>query len=149
MTSDEEQIWAAVRDMYDGYLAADTARIDRHILPEATIWDSERPGLAHGLAALDVIRAQRPPRDQGPRVAAIDVYRPVLDVIGDVAVARHVFAVRYAGDARPAGVVRNTGVWQRTGGGWRLAHNHEDALPAATAAAYLDILVAENLKTTK
>jgi len=147
--TDDDEIWSAVRDMYDGFLAADTARIDRHILPEATIWDSERPGLAHGLAELDAIRALRPPRDEGPRTVAIDVYRPVLDVLGDVAVARHVFAVRYADDAYPVGVVRNTGVWQRTGAGWRLAHNHEDALPAATAAAYLDALVAQDLKSAE
>jgi ketosteroid isomerase-like protein len=143
MTDDaRQQIWAAVRDMYDGFLAGDRERIDRHILPEATIWDSEAPALAHGLAGLAAIRAARPTAGESPVVKSIDTYQPVIDVWGDVAVARYVFAVCFADPQRPTEVLRNTGVWRRVDGVWRVAHNHEDPLPAAVGEEYLATLQA-------
>lgn len=140
MDEQARQIWDAVRDMYDGFLSGDRARIDRHILPEATIWDSEYPALARGRAELDAIRATRPTGPGAPRVVAIDTYQPEISIWGDAAVARHVLAVRFESGATE--VVRNTGVWRRTDEGWRLAHNHEDVLPESTGTAYLARLTA-------
>ncbi|GIF23259.1 ketosteroid isomerase-like protein [Actinoplanes tereljensis] len=135
MTDDQQAIWAAINDLYQGFLAGDRARVDGHLRPDATVWDSEEPALAHGKAELDALRAARPSGPDAPAVTGIETYLPVIDVYGDTAVLRHVLVVRF--DTRVPEVVRNTSVWRKSDGRWRASHNHEDVLPAAAAAAYL------------
>lgn len=127
-SSDRAAIWAAVLDMYEGFLAGDRARIDQHIADEATIWDSEEPDLAVGKHALNEIRARRPADDTAPKVADLVASDPVIDVWGDVGLCRHLLRVRFVDDASPVQRVRNTGVWRRIAGRWQIVHNHEDVL---------------------
>lgn len=116
---EQETIWRAMNDIYAGFLAGDRARIDRHIDPDATIWDSDEPGLVRGKAELDALRDRRPPGDPPPSIEATD---PVIDVWGDTALLRHLVT---AGPVR----LRNTSVWRRRGDTWLCVHNHEDRLP--------------------
>ena len=118
MNEDEQAIWSAVNEIYAGFLAGDRDRIDRHIDPAATIWDSAEPGLIRGKAELDELRDRRPP---GAPPATIEATEPVIDVWGDTALVRHLLAVDTTR-------VRNTSVWRRTGGRWLCVHNHEDVL---------------------
>ncbi len=122
-------VWAATLDIYQGFLAADRPRIDRHLHPEATMWDSEEAEMIHGRAELDAARARRPAA--GPRVIVLRADDPVIDVWGDTALARHWLTVRFAGDELPPQSVRVTAVWRRFDGHWLAVHNHEDvrALP--------------------
>lgn len=124
--SDRDEIWAAVLDMYAGFLTGDRARIDQHIADDATIWDSEEPGLAVGRAELDAIRARRPAG--GPQVADLQATDERIDVHGDIGWVRHLLHVTFADDAAPPQLVRNTGVWRRTGERWQVVHNHEDVI---------------------
>lgn len=126
--TDRDAIWAAVLDMYQGFLAGDRARIDQHIADDATVWDSEEPDLAMGKAALDEIRARRPTDATTPKVADLVASAPVIDVWGDVGVCRHLLLVSFVDGAAPAQRVRNTGVWRRIAGRWQVVHNHEDVL---------------------
>lgn len=125
--SDKDEIWAAVQDMYAGFLAKDRARIDQHIHEDATVWDSEEPDLAVGKAELDAIRERRPTDPTSPVVVDLQASSPVIDVWGDTAVCRHLLDVTFAGDVPPQHV-RNTGVWRRVDGRWVVVHNHEDVL---------------------
>lgn len=116
-----------ITGLYDAYLEKDRARADSFISDEATMWDSEYVPLLRGLDALNALRNARPPAEDASLVTGIDVTEPVVDVWGDVAVAKHVFTVHFA-DGRPDEVVRNTGVWRRTSDGWKIFHNHEDVV---------------------
>ena len=75
-------------------------------------------------------RDRRPAGDRaaaaGPAVVGLDAADPVIDVWGDVALARHWVTVRFAGDAAPPQDVRVTTVWRLVDGRWLAVHNHED-----------------------
>jgi hypothetical protein len=122
MGADQEAIWAALNEVYAGFLAGDSARTDRHIDPEATLWDSAEPDLIRGKTELDALRGRRPPSPPPNQLAASD---PVIDVWGDIALVRHLLTVVQEGQTTR---VRNTSVWRRRGNAWLVVHNHEDVL---------------------
>jgi hypothetical protein len=122
MDDDQEAIWAAVNEIYAGFLAGDPARTDRNIDPAATIWDSAEPDLIQGKDELDALRARRPPSAPPDELAATD---PVIDVWGDVALVRHLLTVVVDGETTR---IRNTSVWRRRDDTWLVVHNHEDVL---------------------
>jgi hypothetical protein len=124
MNDAREEIWAALNEIYAGFLAGDRARIDRHIDPAATIWDSFEPGLIRGKRELDGLRDRRPP---GAPPSAIEASDPVIDVWGDIALVRHRLTVVEDGQTTR---VRNTSVWRRSNDRWLVVHNHEDVLGA-------------------
>ncbi|MCF6506811.1 nuclear transport factor 2 family protein [Blastococcus sp. MG754426] len=121
-------IWDAVQEMYAAHIAGDRAPSARYLHEDMTIWDSEEEPLVHGTAGLEALRDRRPTGPGAPRVCAIDVEEPVIDVWEDVALCRHVFHVHFADGAAPSQTIRNTGVWRRHPQGWRMAHNHEDVV---------------------
>lgn len=123
-----DQIWQAQLDVYQGFLAGDRARIDRHIADDATIWDTDEPDLAVGKAALDEIRARRPQDGSAPTVADLAAELQQIDVCGDVAVIRHLLTANFVDGAAAPEHIRNTGVWRRVDGRWQVFHNHEDVL---------------------
>jgi hypothetical protein len=122
MGPDQEAIWAALNEIYAGFLSGDAARTDRHIDPEATLWDSAEPGLIRGKEELTALRGRRPPSPPPDELAASD---PVIDVWGDIALVRHLLTVVQEGQTTR---VRNTSVWRRRGDTWLVVHNHEDVL---------------------
>ena len=127
---DTSQIWNAILDMYDAYLAGDRARSNSHIAEDVTLWDTEHEPLVSTLAGLDALRDSRPDPGDGPKVVGVHAKDPVIDVWGDVALARHTFTVEFDSPSVPVERVRNTSVWRRRDGRWLVVHNHEDVLPA-------------------
>ena len=123
-SADSDAVWAAVNAIYDGYLAGDRAAIDANIAPDATMWDAFHERLIRGKDELEAVRDSRPA--EGPPPTELRAEAPVIDVLGDIALVRHVLTVVTPGD--PDLRVRNTSVWRRTGGRWLCMHNHEDVL---------------------
>jgi len=129
MQEDKDYIWQGVRTMYDGFLEKDRTKIDQFINEDCTVWDSEERDLAIGLAGLNEVRARRPIDDSAAVVENIEAYDPVIDIYGDIAVARHYLRVSFPNDtAKPSFEIRNTGIWKKFPVGWQLIHNHEDEL---------------------
>jgi ketosteroid isomerase-like protein len=128
MNEDQEAVWQSMTRIYELFLAGDSASVDLLMHPDVTIWDSEEPTMASGLAELRKIRARRPVDPAAPKVVAIEATNPVIDVWGDTALVRHVMRVRFSPDEVPDQIVRNTSVWRRVDGKWLAAHNHEDVL---------------------
>ena len=95
--ADQRAIWEEQKAIYTAFLAGDRARIDRHIRPDATIWDAVTERIARGLADLDAIRATRPTGTAQPVTTRVEVDDPIIDVSGDLAVARHVLRVEERG----------------------------------------------------
>jgi ketosteroid isomerase-like protein len=120
---DAAEVWAAVSAVYAGFLAGDRAAIDANISPDATVWDSAHEPLLRGKAELDAVRDARPAG--GPHPTDLEATDPVIDVIGDLALVRHVLLVHSTSGTER---IRNTSVWQRTDGRWRCIHNHEDVV---------------------
>ncbi len=125
--ADLAAMWAMFTDMYEAYLSGDRARIDAHLDPEATIWDSAAPQLLLGKPDLDCIRARRPTTEGdggGPVEAGLTAYDQVIDVFGELAVCRHRVRVDY--HDRPSALLRNTAVLRRADGRWLITHLRED-----------------------
>ena len=123
---DSDRIWAATLDIYQGFLAGDRRRVDRHLHEEATFWDSDESEMICGRTALDELRDRRPTSGTSPAVVALDAADPVIDVWDKTALVRHWVTVRFADDALPALEVRVTAVWRLVDGEWLAVHNHED-----------------------
>jgi ketosteroid isomerase-like protein len=122
-----KRVWAAVTAIYDGFLSGDREAIDRHIAPDATIWDSSHAALVRGKQELDTVRDARPA--DGPAPDGLRATDPVIDVFGDVALVRHVLLVAWPPETeRPEQRIRNTSVWRKLDSRWLCVHNHEDLL---------------------
>jgi ketosteroid isomerase-like protein len=128
--ADLAAVWAVITGMYLAYTAGDREHTDSYLDPEATVWDSATPRLACGRTELDRVRDGRPAAGEAPRESGLTAYDHVIDVFGDLALARYWLRVDFhapAPDAvHPPALVRNTAVLRRTGTGWLMVHLHED-----------------------
>jgi hypothetical protein len=122
--TDEAEVWTRVRAIYDGFLAADTERVDGLLNRDVTIWDSAEFPLARGLEQLRDLRKRRRSDPGAPRVTGLDAKDPVIDVWDGTALVRHLLIVEMSDGTRQT--VRNTSVWRRVEGAWLAVHNHED-----------------------
>jgi hypothetical protein len=122
--TDEAEVWARVQAIYDGFLAADTERVDALLDRDVTIWDSAEFALARGLDQLRDLRKRRPSDPGAPTVTGLEAKDPVIDVWDDTALVRHLLIVDMSDGTRQT--VRNTSVWRRIDGAWLAVHNHED-----------------------
>jgi ketosteroid isomerase-like protein len=113
-----------VNAIYAAYLAGDRAAIDAHIADDATLCDSSHAPLVRGKAQLEALRDARPA--DAPQPVDLRASEPVIDIYGDVAVARHLLTVVF--ESQPEERIRNTGVWRKLDGRWQVVHNHEDVL---------------------
>ncbi|WOX07614.1 DUF4440 domain-containing protein [Streptomyces sp. N50] len=111
---------------YEGCTADDRDRIDAFLDPEATLWDSATPELICGRAELNRVRDARPTPDDGPAETGLTAYGQVVDVFGDLAVARYRLRVDFR--AAPPELARNTAVLRRAHpeGHWLVVRLHED-----------------------
>jgi len=127
-------IWEAFIEIYQGALTGNRELSNRHIAPDATLWDAAEPQLIHGLAELELTRDRRVSGDSS--LVSISPEPPVIDVWGSTALVRHYFEVTLATAAGTELIrVRNTSVWREVAGRWVVVHNHEDAIgPQASPA---------------
>ncbi|MFI6907121.1 nuclear transport factor 2 family protein [Nonomuraea sp. NPDC050394] len=117
-----DAVWAVITGMYEAYTRGDRDGIDRRLHPEATIFDSDHPGLITTREQLNKVRDARP--DEGP--VTLTAYDEVVDVWGESALARYVLRVAFETGAPQ--IVRTTSVLRREGGEWRIVHVHENTL---------------------
>lgn len=129
MDADQKYIWNGVLTMYEGFIEKDRPKIDQFINEDCTVWDSSERDMAFGIKGLNEVRGRRPNDPSAPRPLKIDATDPVIDIHGDLAIARHYLKVSYENNASPTREIRNTGIWKRFPQGWQLIHNHEDELP--------------------
>lgn len=127
-------IWDAFLQVYQGALTGDRALSNRHIAPDATLWDAGEPQLIRGLAELEQTRDRR--AADGTALVSISPEPPVIDVWGTTALVRHYFEVTLATASGPELIrVRNTSVWREISGRWVAVHNHEDVISSHAGPA--------------
>ena len=127
-------IWDAFLQIYQGALTGDRELSNRHIAPDATLWDAGEPQLIRGLAELEQTRDRRVAT--GTALVSISPEPPVIDVWGSTALVRHYFEVTLATASGPEPIrVRNTSVWREISGQWLAVHNHEDVISPHAGSA--------------
>ena len=131
VAADKHAVTQLVKRIFDSYLKFDPELLDQCDAPECTIWDLFEPDLVRGGSAgraefrkKDMADSQK----RGP--LSIEIEEPVVDVWGDVAVARYYLNYQFEPPGALAGRVRITTVARRMEGEWRRVHHHEGAVPA-------------------
>lgn len=122
-------IWSAMLDVYAGAVAGDRARIDAHLDPACTFWDSDSMPLVHGLRELDAVRDARPAAPAGAPPSSFAAVAPEVRVWDGTALLLHVFEW-IDPDGRVEFRARNTSVWRWDGqqDRWLMVHDHEDVM---------------------
>lgn len=119
---DEANIIAAIRDMYDAFIADDRERFDSHLHSDTTTWESALPTM-YTRAELDAYRDRRGANGARPVVHEMQVDPRRVDVWGDTAIFAYVLRI-VAADEKYVGVARITDVLRRGDDQWRIVHHH-------------------------
>jgi hypothetical protein len=116
----EGEIAEAIRQMYASY--PDSAKFDRHLHPDITIWESDQPGPLLSLPELNSLRARRRAEAGDPAAAQLWVADVLVDRWADrAAVARYVLHARTADGLSS---FRVTDVFD----GLQIVHHHAEQL---------------------
>lgn len=119
------EVWAAMLDVYAGALSGDRPRVDAHLAPDCTFWDSHAMPLISGLVELQAVRDERPTPEPGGPEESFEAVQSGFRRWGDTALLLHVFRW-LGGDGTVRFTARNSSVWRHDGSRWLMAHNHED-----------------------
>ncbi|MDQ2848641.1 MAG: nuclear transport factor 2 family protein [Actinomycetota bacterium] len=126
LTTEQAAVWAVVEDLYVAYLDGDRLRLESHLAPDCTMWESALPELR---TRQDLVAArnssQSPPADPQPHTLAAEPL--VITVDGDLAVEAHTLRAQFA-DPSLDQSLRCTSALTRTSGQWRFIHHHEELL---------------------
>jgi uncharacterized protein (TIGR02246 family) len=130
MTPSHAEIAALIRGMYRAFADGDPAGIEAALHPDATVWDVFTPQLIRGRAEREAFHAADQAQKNARGRLSFTVSEPLVDVWGDVAVARYELDFRYEPPNATAGRVRITDVLGQVDGRWRIVHHHEGLVPA-------------------
>ena len=126
-------VHALLDDLYDAVVAGDRPRFDGHLAADVTIWESNVPALMRGVPALARYRDERDARNGPPALVSLNACDRLVDVHGDIAVARYRLVARTADDIRE---FRVTDVLRRAGAGtWHVVHHHAEQRAAEAATS--------------
>ena len=126
----QKEIERTLHELLDAAQAKDFPRLESMHLygPKFSRWDSRSATRQDADATRLAERAGIEPLDSF-RASAEDLK---VDVFGEVAVATFVMPYEAArGGQTASSKVKATLVWVKTGGGWKIAHEHLSAFPAA------------------
>ena len=133
--ADKQAVVALIKRVFASYQQYDPALVERCDAPECTLWDLFEPELVHGGSAARAEFRKQDMADSSRRGALhIDIEEPLVDVWGDVAVARYYLDYRFDPPGALAGRVRITTVARRIDGEWRRVHHHEGQVPTGRPA---------------
>ena len=121
-----DAIWAAMLDVYGGALAGDRRRVDAHLDPGCTFWDSHSMPLVRGLTELDGVRDARSTDPAGTPVR-FEAVRLDVRIWDGTALLIHAFRLFDDGGATLF-TARNSSVWRGSGARWSMVHDHEDVV---------------------
>lgn len=129
LTPDQTAVWRAVTDLYASYLDGDRQRLESHLAPGCTMWESARPELR---TKTDMVRARESggPPAAGPAPHTLDAQPLVITVVGELALEAHTLRALFT-DSTLDQTLRCTSVLSRVGEQWCFIHHHEELLAPA------------------
>lgn len=129
LTRDQTAVWQVVTDLYASYLDGDRQRLESHLAPDCTMWESARPGLRTKTDMVEARESGAPP-PTGPVPHTLDAQPLLITVVGEMALEAHTLKALFT-DTTLDQSLRCTSVLARVGGQWRFIHHHEELLAPA------------------
>jgi ketosteroid isomerase-like protein len=128
--ADEAAIADLIRGLYQAFADGRPDSIEEALAAGCTVWDVFTPELIRGREERARFHAadQEQMRARGP--LSWHLREPLVDVWGDVAIARYVLDFEYRPPRAFAGSVRITDVLRRLDGRWLIVHHHEGLVPS-------------------
>jgi len=127
---DDAAVEGLIRSIYEAFAKGQVNRIEEALVSDCTVWDVFTPRLIRGREERARFHAmdQEQMLSRGPLSWRLGEL--LVDVWGDVAVARYILDFEYLPPRPFAGSVRVTDVLRRLDGRWLIAHHHEGLVPA-------------------
>lgn len=126
LTGDQAAVWAVVTDLYAAYLDGDRLRLESHLAPDCTMWESTQVDL-RSKQDLVAARVSGVPRPAGPEPHALVAEPVTITVIGDLAVEAYTLRALFADESLNQSLRCTSGL-TRTGTRWQFLHHYEELL---------------------
>ena len=130
LSEDKKQVEALVRDIFQCFVEHRPDDMTARIHEQSTIWDVFVPELLMGVEEKQKYYAADQEQSQARGPLKLTVEPPVIDVWGDVGLARYYLNFDYAPPHPTSGRVRITTVVLRVDGEWKMVHHHEGIVPS-------------------
>lgn len=127
--SAEQEVEAAIRAMFDHFVAHRPQQVEAALHEDCTVWDVFVPQLIQGRENRVKFHAQDQEQSQARGPLTLTVENPVISVWGDTALARYYVRFVYQPPNPVEGLVRITSVLRREHGRWLIVHHHEGLSP--------------------
>ena len=127
--STEQQLATIIRSIFDAFAAHESGVIEQHMDPDATVWDVFTPQLIRGPEEREKFHADDQAQMQARGPLTLNIDDPVIDVWGDMAIARYYLNFSYEPPNATDGEIRITDVFCRRDDLWVIVHHHEGMVP--------------------
>jgi ketosteroid isomerase-like protein len=128
--SETAAVVRTIHGIFEDFAAHRPERIEAALDPNCTIWDVFLPELIVGQAERERYHAADQDQMQARGALNYQITEPLVDIWGDVALARYYLSFTYAPPNPTSGRVRISSVLRRDGDVWRVVHHHEGMVPA-------------------
>ncbi len=125
----KRQVTDVIHTMFDAFQNHDIDGTDRYLHDDATVWDVFTPQLISGKEERAEFHKGDQEQMQSRGALTLSTDDPVIDVWGDVALARYYLTFSYEPPNPASGHVRITDVFQKINGDWMIVHHHEGMVP--------------------
>ena len=129
LTKDKDAVRAAVEAVWAAFLQRDPQAMLRRIRPDCTIWDVFQPDLVRR-DTLERYVAADFAQSQARGKLSHRLHDFVIDIWGEVALARFYIDYEYQPPGAHQGKIRVSVVLRRFPEGWQFVHVHEGAMPS-------------------
>jgi len=116
--------------MYKAFADGRPDSIEEALAASCTVWDVFTPELIRGREERARFHAADQEQMRARGRLSWHLHEPMVDVWGDVAIARYVLDFEYGPPRAVAGSVRITDVLRRLDGRWLIVHHHEGLVPS-------------------
>lgn len=133
-TEDARAVEELVRDIFKCFVEHRTDDMAARIHESCTIWDVFVPDLLMGAAEKEKYYAADREQSQARGPLTLTIEDPVIDVWGDIGLARYYLNFDYRPPNATSGRVRITTVALRENGVWKMVHHQEGMVPTGVPA---------------
>jgi ketosteroid isomerase-like protein len=127
--SEKVAIVRVIKGIFEDFAAHRPDGIEAALDPNCTVWDVFLPELIHGQAERERYHAADQAQSQARGKLSYEITEPLVDIWGEVGLARYYLTFTYEPPNATSGRVRISSVLHRVDDRWRVVHHHEGIVP--------------------